>query len=380
MSRRGFDSMLVEIKLGGNRKFRRLSPPERWCAVFGVWAIAAQSPVRGTLLIAEGVAAVDEDFAAEADVTVAVARSTLAKMRELRMLEQDEDGVECVHDWDKHQPEPRPSETPEERRRRKREQRERERSPAGYDDVTRDSAEGHDDVTTRSRSRSRSRRGRGTDQQTASIDPREEVIGLCNRLADGIKRNDPKWTGNPAAKVWVDEMRKLLDIDGRSVDEVECVIDWCETDSHARSTVLSPLKLRKRFTELVMKTQEAGQWNVPEEPGALGFSFRKPRASFDAPIPAALEPSTPELAAKWEPIATQLALVVEEGIYDNWLGHLHLHDTSDGLVIGCGNRGQRQWITERFGRAIQASVELVLGAEAGLEVVECGCAPLEQAA
>jgi 5-methylcytosine-specific restriction endonuclease McrA len=107
---KGYDLFLVYTKLGTDRKLRRLTAAEKWCAVFGVWATAAESPVRGYLLIAGEEPAAEEDYATQAGVTLAIARSTVKKMRDLGLLEFDEEmGVEHVHDWHEHEPELRPS-------------------------------------------------------------------------------------------------------------------------------------------------------------------------------------------------------------------------------------------------------------------------------
>jgi hypothetical protein len=42
---------------------------------------------------------------------------------------------------------------------------------------------------------------------------------------------------------------------GGDVAEVERIIDWCQRDSFWRSNVLSPSKLRKQFTQLVLKAE-----------------------------------------------------------------------------------------------------------------------------
>lgn len=132
-----FDSILLRVEVGGNRKLRRLTPDERWCVVAGVWSLAAKSPVRGYLLIAQSVPVEDHDVAEQAGVKLSIARSTLKKMRDLGMLERDDElGAEHVHDWHTHQPEPKPSETKAAWRERKR--AERERKAAGHGDVTAD--------------------------------------------------------------------------------------------------------------------------------------------------------------------------------------------------------------------------------------------------
>lgn len=148
----GFDAFLVPHDRGTDRRWRRLSVPERWCAVFGVEAVASKAPERGCLLIAEGVHAEPEDFAEQAGVPLAVARSTIAKMRRLRLVEQHDDDVWVITDWHERQREPRrkPSDSREARRARKEAQRERERerleaeaaagnvTPLSHADVTRD--------------------------------------------------------------------------------------------------------------------------------------------------------------------------------------------------------------------------------------------------
>jgi chromosomal replication initiator protein len=78
---------------------------------------------------------------------------------------------------------------------------------------------------------------------------------------------------------------------------------------------------------------------------------------------------SPELEHIWSRVQAQLALVVDEPTYRIWLEPLQaLELTEDRLVLqaplqACG------WVTERFGRVIQASVELVLGPSASVELI-----------
>ena len=79
-----------------------------------------------------------------------------------------------------------------------------------------------------------------------------------------------------------------------------------------------------------------------------------------------------ELEHIWSRVQAQLALVVDESTYRIWLEPLqvleHDHDTLlvEAPPDACG------WIRERFGRAIQASVELVLGPDASVEITGSG--------
>jgi chromosomal replication initiator protein len=76
-----------------------------------------------------------------------------------------------------------------------------------------------------------------------------------------------------------------------------------------------------------------------------------------------------ELEHIWSRVQAQLALVVDEPTYRIWLAPLTAIELSGERIVlqapvhACG------WISERFGRVIQASVELVLGAGATVELI-----------
>lgn len=108
MSPRAFNRIMLDMGVGTNRKVRRLTVPERWTFVAGVIPLAAQSPIRGALLIATSIPVTPQDVAEQAGVSVAVAKKTLGHMRTLGMLERDDElGIEWVHDFDDWQAEPR---------------------------------------------------------------------------------------------------------------------------------------------------------------------------------------------------------------------------------------------------------------------------------
>ena len=78
-------------------------------------------------------------------------------------------------------------------------------------------------------------------------------LALSERLADAILANDPKAPVAPRSKRWLDATRLLLERDGRTIAEVEAVIDWCQADTFWRSNVLSMDTLRRQFTQLSLK-------------------------------------------------------------------------------------------------------------------------------
>ncbi len=159
--------------------------------MFGVEAIASKAPERGCLLIADGVAAEAEDFAAQAGegVTVAVARSTIKKMRDLGLVVRHDDGVEVIADWHGRQRDPRhkPSDSREARRARKAAQRERERleaeaaalvTPSGHADVTRDPVR---DTSRGHAHEGKRREGEGNNSNAGAV-PTAEELDLDRRV------------------------------------------------------------------------------------------------------------------------------------------------------------------------------------------------------
>jgi hypothetical protein len=216
------------------------------------------------------------------------------------------------------------------------------------------------------------------EQATSSLTPRGDLIELSNRLADGIRSSDGKAKVKPESHAWLNPLRLLVDRDGRTPGEVRDVIDWVLTDEFEHKVVLSPGKLRERFTQLALK---AGV-SQPANDGPI--KFRRPGAGkttarFDPPSSSLVawlveHPATDDLAMEWEPIRTRLAESVDAATFTSWLARLHLHASGDELVLGC-DRGARKWLTDRFGR-------LICSAAGGKQVriVECGCRSQEQAA
>ncbi len=76
-----------------------------------------------------------------------------------------------------------------------------------------------------------------------------------------------------------------------------------------------------------------------------------------------------ELDQIWAPIQAQLALVVDESTYRIWLEPLRAVELDDRQLTVQAPPHTCRWIRERFGRTIQASVELVLGPQASVELV-----------
>jgi hypothetical protein len=81
----------------------------------------------------------------------------------------------------------------------------------------------------------------------------ERAESLCLLLSLLIKDRDPHAKTDPGSPRWLDAIRLLIDRDGRSPEEVEHVIRWCQKDDFWRQNILSAPKLRAKFDQLYAK-------------------------------------------------------------------------------------------------------------------------------
>lgn len=88
----------------------------------------------------------------------------------------------------------------------------------------------------------------------------EEVVALCALLAELIAANDPKAKVAPQSARWLHDMRLLVSDREGDAAEVERVLRWSQADAFWHSNILSPGKLREKFTQLRSKM-------VTEPPG-----------------------------------------------------------------------------------------------------------------
>ncbi len=78
-----------------------------------------------------------------------------------------------------------------------------------------------------------------------------EAERLCLLLADRVEANGAK---RPAiTKAWLDSARLLLERDGRSLEEAERLVRWCQADDFWRGNVLSLPKFREKYDQLRLK-------------------------------------------------------------------------------------------------------------------------------
>lgn len=82
---------------------------------------------------------------------------------------------------------------------------------------------------------------------------REDVERVCNYLAEWIVKNGSK---RPTiTNEWRAEARRMIDIDKRSLEDIQRVIRWSQRNYFWRSNILSIPTLRKRFDQLRLRME-----------------------------------------------------------------------------------------------------------------------------
>jgi len=85
-------------------------------------------------------------------------------------------------------------------------------------------------------------------------------IELAQLLIDRILENDVRSSGvqrmtEANQRSWIDDCRKIREIDKRTPDEIRAIIEWCQKDEFWRGNILSMATLRRKFDQLYLKAQ-----------------------------------------------------------------------------------------------------------------------------
>ncbi len=94
--------------------------------------------------------------------------------------------------------------------------------------------------------------------------PRPEIDELLDLLDSEILRNGSKIPARTQKNR--DAVRLMIDRDGRTVEQIENAIRWCQADSFWRSNILSAAKLREKYDQLRLAARREQE---PQTPGRL---------------------------------------------------------------------------------------------------------------
>jgi hypothetical protein len=85
----------------------------------------------------------------------------------------------------------------------------------------------------------------------------EEAVELCNLLSSMMVKNGCR--PPTVSERWLDDMDRLMRLDGRDYLTVRKIIIWAQSNEFWRGNILSPTKLRQKFDTLLMQSQRGSQ-------------------------------------------------------------------------------------------------------------------------
>lgn len=108
----------------------------------------------------------------------------------------------------------------------------------------------------------------------------DDIERLCNYLAAWIEQNDSKKRRPTVGQAWYDDMRKILEIDKFSVEDVREVIEWTQKHHFWSKQIKSPFKLRFQLkpteNDLFGKMRAEKYGETPE-----AIEYGRPKAQKD---------------------------------------------------------------------------------------------------
>lgn len=125
--------------------------------------------------------------------------------------------------------------------------------------------------------------------RTSDEPPRDDVERVCQHLADAVKANGSKRPH--VSERWRTEARRLIDLDGRTPDQIIRAIDWCQSDAFWRANVLSMPKLREKYDQLRLaaEREQAHARSADPRGDALRAAMERARALDEAEATQRLE-------------------------------------------------------------------------------------------
>jgi len=98
---------------------------------------------------------------------------------------------------------------------------------------------------------------------------------LAGRLRDLISKNDQGFKSPTDMNLWADDINKIIRLDGRSEELVLQVIEFSQSSDFWKSNILSPGKLRGKFTTLKLQMERDVKGTISQ-----GIPGNRPTGAF----------------------------------------------------------------------------------------------------
>lgn len=95
-------------------------------------------------------------------------------------------------------------------------------------------------------------------------------VQLSELLFSLMLENNPS-SKKPNLQTWAKHIDLAHRVDGRSYDDLEKIIKWCQKDSFWATNILSTQKLRKQFDQLSIKMHREEAYKPPDRPEGKAY-------------------------------------------------------------------------------------------------------------
>lgn len=75
-------------------------------------------------------------------------------------------------------------------------------------------------------------------------------------------REKSEMTKEPDYQTWADDVRKMIDLDGRTPDQVKQMIEWCQSNDFWQGNILSVKKLREKYDVMAKQAKRPATANL----------------------------------------------------------------------------------------------------------------------
>jgi hypothetical protein len=89
-----------------------------------------------------------------------------------------------------------------------------------------------------------------------------DEIRLSELLLEKLLSRNPNYK-RPNIQIWAKDVDRMIRIEHRSPEEIQAVIEWCQSDLFWQNNILSVAKLRSQFDQLQLKMGTSGKKTAP---------------------------------------------------------------------------------------------------------------------
>ncbi|MGG5316426.1 phage replisome organizer N-terminal domain-containing protein [Enterococcus sp. AZ072] len=245
-----------------DEKIRLIQAVPEADAILVIWirllVLAGKTNDEGLIYIQRNMPYTEEMLSTLFGKPVNTVRLALTTLGNFNMIDLNGDGSIAITNWEKHQNIEGMEKVREQNRLRKQKQREKKKLLGDVTGQSRDSHATDIDIDIdidKDIKDSRKSRKRVYGEDSPYLNLAHYLYKKINE--DAASEGD--MTKKPNFQTWADEIRKMVELDKRSIDKVKRMIDWCQKDSFWSSNILSAGKLRAQYDTMAKKANSKPQ-------------------------------------------------------------------------------------------------------------------------